>query len=240
MNLTLALFLVHLLYLATRHVEAKVACTIIAILLHYFFLVSFMWTSIIAFETWKAFSKTRIQHRNPSRRKNCFKFLRRIVTGWLSAFVFVIVCVSLDQSNVVTLHYGGIKGCWINNSIANLFFFVVPVALFIVFNIVYFVLTVVAIRKTNNQTRRATHEAANRKTAAVFLKMFILMGFTWIFGFLKILVSEYFEYPFIIFTTLQGLYIVLAFVCTSRVKQMYRSMLCVKRSSRNESAETRL
>ena len=161
-----------------------------------------MWMSIIAFETWKVSSKTRIQHGNPSRRKKCFKFLRQILIGWLPAFVFVIVCVSLDKSNVVTFHYGGIKGCWINNSIANLFFFVVPVALFIVFNIVYFVLTVVAIRKTNNQTRRATHEAANRKTAAVFLKMFILMGFTWIFGFLKILVSEYFEYPFIIFTTL--------------------------------------
>ena len=240
MNLTLALLLVHLLFLATGHVEAKVACTIIAILLHYLFLVSFMWMSIIAFETWKVFSKSRIQHRDTSRKKKCFKLLRRIMTGWLPAFVFVVVCVALDQSNAVAFHYGGIKGCWINKSTANLFFFLVPVALFITFNIIFFVLTVIAIRKTNNQARRATHEAANRKTAAVFIKIFILMGFTWIFGFLKILVSEYFEFPFIIFTTLHGLYIALAFAFTSRVKQMYHSLLCVKRSLRNASEETRL
>ncbi|KAJ7371550.1 hypothetical protein OS493_024892 [Desmophyllum pertusum] len=42
-----------------------------------------------------------------------------------------------------------------------------------------------------------------------------------------ILVSNYFEYPFIIFTTLQGLYIALAFVFTSRVKKMYRTSLSI-------------
>ena len=240
MNLTLAHLLVHLLYLATGHVEAKVACQIIAILLHYFFLVSFMWMSIIAFETWMVFSKTRIQHRNPSRRKKCFKLLRRVMIGWLPAFVFVVLCVALDQSDAVAFHYGGIKGCWINNSTAKLYFFVLPVALSITFNTVLFVLTVRAIRKTNNQARKATLDTANRKTAAVFLRIFILMGFTWIFGFLQVLVSKYFEYPFIIFTTLQGLYIALAFVFTSRVKQMYRMLLCVKTNSRSDSEETRL
>ena len=30
--------------------------------------------------------------------------------GWLPAFVFVIMCVALDQSNAVAIHYGGIKG----------------------------------------------------------------------------------------------------------------------------------
>ncbi|KAJ7371538.1 hypothetical protein OS493_024878 [Desmophyllum pertusum] len=236
MNLSLAHLLVHLIFLATGYVQAKLPCTVVAILLHYLFLVSFMWMSIIAFETWQVFSKIRIQHRNPNRRKKCFNLLRRITIGWIPAFVFIAVCVALDQSNTVHFHYGGVKGCWINSSLANLFFFVLPVALSISFNVVCFALTVKAIRKTNNQTRTATHQTLNRKTAAVFLKIFILMGVTWIFGFLKILVSRYFEYPFIIFTSLQGLYIALAFVFTSRVKQMYRMFLCIKNSSRSANA----
>lgn len=241
MNLCLALLLADSLYLANGHVNAKIACAIIAVLLHYFSLVSFTWMSIIAFETWKVFSEIRVQHRRPNRRENCFKLSRRISTGWLPALVFVIVCVSLDQSNAVKVHYGGLKGCWINNSTANFFFFAVPLAFSISFNAVCFALTVKAVRKTNIHARRATHEAAKRKTAAVFLKIFILMGFTWIFGFLTMLVSQYFKYPFIIFTTLQGLYIVLAFVFTSRVKQMYRSLRCVIRSnSGNVSQDTRL
>ena len=241
MHLSLSHLLVDLVYLATGYVEAKVACRIIAILLHYFFLVSFTWMSVIAFETWKIFSKTRIQQRKPNRRKRYCKLLQRAMIVWLPVFLFVAMCVVLDQSNAVAFHYGGIKGCWINNSTANLFFFVLPVALSISFNAVCFSLTVRAIWKTNKQAQRATHAAANHRTALVFLKIFILMGFSWIFGFLKVLVSHYFEYPFIIFTTLQGLYVALAFVFTSRVKQMYRTLLCkIKINSGTESKETRL
>ncbi|XP_078352252.1 uncharacterized protein LOC144636927 [Oculina patagonica] len=109
MNLTVAHLLVNLLYLATGYVEAKVACKIVAILLHYFFLVSFMWMSVIAFETWKVFSKTRIQHRKASRRERCLKLFRRIMIGWLPGIVIVVVCVALDQTNAVAIHYGGIK-----------------------------------------------------------------------------------------------------------------------------------
>lgn len=241
MNLSLSYLLADSLYLATGYVNVTVACTMIAILLHYIFLVSFMWMSIIAFEICLAFSKIRIQHRNPSRMKRCFNLARRIMSGWLPPFVFVLVCFALDQSNVVVFHYGGIKGCWINNATANLYFFVLPVAFSILFNTVFFVLTVRAIRKTNSETRKATHEKQLGITSAVFFKMFILMGFTWIFGFLKALVSKYFEYPFIIFTTLQGLYIALAFVFTSRVKQMYRTLLCTeKTNSSSRGQDTRL
>ena len=241
MNLCLSHLLTDSLYLATGYVNAEIACTIIAILLQYFFLVSFMWMSVIAFETWKAFSKIRIQHRQRNRKKNRFNLLRRIAIGWVPAFVLVVVCTALDQSNAVDFHYGGVKGCWINNSTANLFFFIVPLAISISFNAVFFALTVRAIRETSNQARRATTETVKRKTAGVFLKIFILMGFTWIFGFLKVLVSQYFEYPFIIFTTLQGLYIALAFVFTSRVKQMYHTLCCkMKTDSFCGSQETRL
>lgn len=241
MHLSFSHLLVDLVYLATGYVEAKFACTTIAILLHYFFLASFTWMSVIAFETWKIFSKTRIQHRKPSRKEKRWKLLQRAMIGWLPAFVFVVVCAALDQTSTVAVHYGGSKGCWINNPTANLFFFVFPVALSISFNAVCFSFTVRAIWKMNKQAQRATHEAVKRRTAVVFLKIFILMGFTWIFGFLKVLVSQYFEYPFIIFATLQGVYVALAFVFTSRVKQMYRTLLCKKKTnSAGETRDTRL
>ena len=215
MNICLAHLLVSLLYLVTGNAETKVACSVIAVLLHYLFLVSFTWMSIIAFETWNVFSKILVQRRNLNRREKRLHLLCRIALGWFCAFVFIVVCVALDQSNTVAFQYGGIKGCWRNNTHASLYFFVLPVALSLSFNSVFFALTVRAIRQTNKQTQRATHQTQNRPTAAVFLKIFILMGFTWIFGFLQGLVSDYFEYLFIIFTSLQGLYVVLAFVFTA-------------------------
>ena len=241
MNMCLAQLITNVFYLQTGNVAAKVACTAVAILLHYSFLVSFIWMSIIAFETWKVFSKVRVPRGNPTRREKCLHLLRRFAIGWFGALVFVLVCVALDQSNAVAFHYGGTKGCWINSNYANLYFFVMPVAVFLLFNSVFFSLTVKAIRQTNNDTRRVAHHAQNRQTAVVYLKIFILMGFTWVFGFLKILVSQYFEYPFIIFTTLQGVYVALAFVFTARVKQMYRVLFCngtVQRNSNNENGTT--
>ena len=231
MNLSLAHLLADLLYLATGYDNAKVACTVIAILLHYFFLVSLTWMSIMGLETWLVFSKIRIQHRNRKKRGKCLNLLGRTTLGWLPAFVFVVVCIALDQSNEVAFHYGGIKGCWINNAIANMFFFVVPVTLSISLNTVLFGLTVRAIRNTTKQTQRVTHQTPHRKTAVVFLKIFILTGFTWTFGILKIAVSEYFEYPFIIFTTLQRLFVMLAFVFTTRVKRMYYALLCIGKNT---------
>ena len=225
MNLCLAHLLVNLLHLATGNVESKVACSVIAVLLHYFLLVSFTWMSIIAFETWKVFSKIRVPHRNLSRREKRFHLLRRITLGWFCAFVFIVICVTLDQSNTVVFQYGGMKGCWINNTHASLYFFVLPVSFSLSFNSVFFTLTVRTIRQTNNQTRRVTHHTQNRQTTATSFKISILMGFTWIFGFLQDLVSDYFEYLFIIFATLQGLYVVLAFVFKARVKQMYCTLL---------------
>ena len=228
-NLSLAHLLADLVFLSTATVLPELACTIVAILLHYLFLVSFMWMSIIALETWRAFSKMRIQHRNLNRREKCFYLLRKIALGWVPPSVFVALCVTLDQSHAVVFRYGGRKGCWINNPTANLFSFVFPIAFAISFNIVFFVLTVIAIRKTNKQARKATYHTANRKTAAVFVKIFVLMGFTWIFGFLQILVSRYFAYPFVLFTSFTGLYVALAFVNTPRVRQFYRALLCTDR-----------
>ena len=126
MNLSLAHLLADVLFLPTGSGLPELACTIVAILLHYLFLVSFMWMSIIAFETWRAFSKIRIQHRNLNRREKRFNLLRKIALGWLPPSVFVALCVTLDQFHVVVFHYGGPNGCWISNPTAKLFAFVLP------------------------------------------------------------------------------------------------------------------
>ena len=116
MNFSLAHLLADVLFLPNLIVLPELTCTIFAILLHYFLLVSFMWMSIIAFETWRAFSKMRIQHRNRNRREKRFYLLRKIALGWVPPSVFVALCVTLDQSHTVDFYYGGRNVCWILQS----------------------------------------------------------------------------------------------------------------------------
>ena len=159
MNLCLAHLLANLVYLATGYVDAEVACKIIAVLLHCFFLVSFMWMSIIAFETWHVFSKIRVQHKSPNKRERCCTLLRRIALGWLGPFIFILVCVALDQSNAVVFQYGSVKGCWINSTYANLLFFVLPVALSLSVNSVFFCLDCKS-HQTDQQTDAKSHTSS--------------------------------------------------------------------------------
>lgn len=56
-NLSITLLIAHFLWLLTNFLNtSKASCAVIAIFLHYFFLVSFAWMSIIAYDTWRAFS----------------------------------------------------------------------------------------------------------------------------------------------------------------------------------------
>ena len=136
--------------------------------------------------------------------------------------------------------YGGTNHCWINNAKSNMFVFLIPVAFSILFNALLFFLTVNSIRKIRKQTQQVGNVANSRRNLVLFVKLSVLMGFTWIFGYLKILVSSYFDYPFVIFTSFQGVYIAFGFVFTARVKMMYQNLLSVTTatSSSTSSCET--
>ncbi|KAL9987689.1 hypothetical protein ACROYT_G002036 [Oculina patagonica] len=226
MNLCLSLLLAHSLLMAVRATRIRLICTSIAVLLHYFFLSSFVWMSIIAFDTYRTFSRTcHTRQRTGKLKARFFAF------GWLLALVFVIICFSLDQSGLVAIGYGGRDHCWINNPKTNTFVFVVPVAFSILFNGLFFLLTVISIRKIKKQTQKVESAGRSRRSMVLFVKLAVLMGFTWVFGYLMILVpsySVYFEYPFVIFTSLQGVYIAFGFVFTARVKKMYGSLFSPK------------
>lgn len=156
--------------------------------------------------------------------------------------MFVAICYYLDQSGLVAIGYGGTSHCWINNTKSNIFVFVIPVAVSILLNAILFSLTVISINKIKKQTRVIGNAANNRKQVVLFLKLSVLMGFTWIFGYLSILVSSYFDYPFVVFNSLQGVLIAFGFVFTGRVKKMYGALLTVDKvlSSTAQTYDTQI
>ena len=222
MNLSLSLLLAHSLFMATGATHIRLICTSVAVLLHYFYLSSFVWMSIIAFDTYRTFSRTCYTRQGTGKLKARF-----LALGWLPSLAFVVICFSLDQSGQVAIGYGGRHHCWINNPKSNTFVFVIPMASSVLFNAIFFFLTIVSIRKLKTQTQNVRKATNNRKNMVLFIKLALLMGFTWIFAYLKILVSDYFDYPFVIFTSLQGVYIAFGFVFTARVKKMYGNLFTV-------------
>ncbi|KAK3729995.1 hypothetical protein QZH41_000952 [Actinostola sp. cb2023] len=238
MNLSISILLAQLLWiLGSGQTDTPIACTVIAVLLHYFFLVSFVWTSIIAFDTWRAFTVKGRRSLADSKRKRLVHCLWYMAVGWLSVMVYVAICIAIDQSgSEFKVHYGSSRQCWIDNKKASLYLFAVPAGLTIVFNIVFYSMTVKAIRDTRNQTRLINDQSEKKRDYGVYVRIGSLMGFTWIFGFIAPFGWDFLWYPYIVLNGLQGVYIALAFGLNQRVRKHYADLVRKRRARTQESS----
>ena len=222
MNLSVSLLLLHSLWLAVGQTGVPLLCIFVAASIHFLALACFTWMSIIAFNTWYAFSRS-----HPSRLRGKSlkrKILKYMAIGWIPPLIFVVICATLEKTGALHIGYGAGAVCFIENQRAGLCLLGVPVALSVVFNAVFFLKTLWIVRRTREQTRSVASQSRNRVTFKLYARLAVLMGFTWVFGFLAYLFSYYLLYPVVVLNTLQGVYIAVAYLLKSRVKELYREL----------------
>ena len=223
MNLSVSLLLLHSLWLAADQTGVPLLCTFIAASIHFLALASFTWMSIIAFNTWYVFSRSRPPRLRGKSLKR--KILKYMAIGWVPPLIFVLICATLDKTRALPIGYGADAACFMQNQRAGLCLLGVPVAISVVFNAVFLLKTVGIIRRTSEQTRSMAIQSRNRVTFKLYARLAVLMGFTWVFGFLAYLFSYYYLlYPFVVLNTLQGVYIAVAYLLKTRVKELYREL----------------
>jgi len=111
----------------------------------------------------------------------------------------------------------------------------------IIWNIAFFSMTVKAIRNTRKQTKLISNNTDSRQHFGIYVRIAVLMGFTWIFAFIAPFGWRYLWYPHVVMNSSQGVYIALAFGLNKRVRKHYKDLYHTK-SSRNKesSASTKL
>ncbi|XP_020912909.2 uncharacterized protein LOC110250642 [Exaiptasia diaphana] len=240
-NLSVAILLAQVLWIVgTWQTDKPMVCTAIAVLLHYFFLASFMWTSIIAFDTWRAFQSTNARcGLASSKRSKRLQLLRYMAVGWVFVMVFVGACVILDTTEVVKAGYtsAASRGCFIAK-LGIVYFFIIPIALILLFNIVLYTLTMKAIHATTAQARVAVAHRNSRQSFWIYVRISSVMGFTWIFGFIAPFGAKFLWYPFIVLNSFQGVYIALAFGLNQRARNLYKNRFPSLALLWNKSANT--
>ncbi|XP_032227433.2 uncharacterized protein LOC5496844 [Nematostella vectensis] len=226
MNLALSILLAQVTWLAgINQTDQPITCTVVAALIQFFYLVSFMWTSIIAFDTWRAFSsKTHFRgsELNARRRK---RILQHIAVGWIPITVHVGICISLDQSETVLIGYGSRNACWISNGMATVYTFAIPIAIALIWNATFYVMTVKAIKEITGQARMAAENSQTRRHFAIYVRLAAVMGFTWVFGFLAELLWTPLWYVFISLNCLQGAYLAGSFALSEQARKLYRGLM---------------
>ena len=219
MNLSFSMLLSQVIWLAgTAHFEGTVLCEVLAILEHYLLQVSFLAMSIISYHTCLVFSQPIVgRTANTSRRR----FVKYSAIVWLSPAIFVGICVTLDKTETLLVDYG--TNCWLGTANAKLYLFLLPLAVLLLYNIYKFIRTAVSLSR-HEKVRRTLQRKEGKQNLLICTKLATLVGFPWLFAFLGVLFPDVgaFEYLFVVFVCLQGLYIGMAFLFNKKTLKLYR------------------
>ncbi|XP_030844487.1 uncharacterized protein LOC105443116 isoform X2 [Strongylocentrotus purpuratus] len=222
-NLALSVGLAEIVFLCLNLVKhPSIPCTVVGALLYYQLLVMFAWMAIegihlylLTFVVW-----------NAERRK--FKYY--MACGWGIPAVFLIVLLSVYHDD---LERGIATSCFLGlesgsngnysdpDGNLSLLFFMIPVAIVIVFNLFVMIRVVLQIAKmADGPTLQSDVKSRVRHGAKAILILLPIMGLTWAFAFLAIeRASVAFQYIFVLLNSFQGVFIFLVhFVRNSEVR----------------------
>ena len=228
LNLSTSLFLGQLLWLIPgKWYPSRGLCHIVAVIRHYLFLVSFVSMAVITWHTYLVFARNEVPRQRPALKERERKvFYKYSTIVWGVPAVFVIVCAVVDLKDVYAVYANELL-CWFDNAQAQKYLFVLPVGVILLFNIIFFALIIFHIQRVRSNTRLIRTHQRHRAMFWIYLKLSALMGFGWLFGFIHLLVGRstpVFSYLFVIFASLQGFYIALAFVVKREIWQKYKGL----------------
>ncbi|XP_003478853.1 adhesion G protein-coupled receptor L4 [Cavia porcellus] len=201
-NLCCSLFLAELVFLIGININTnKLFCSIIAGLLHYFFLAAFAWMCIEGIHLYLIV--VGVIYNKGFLHKNFYVF------GYLSPAVVVGFSASLGYR-----YYGTTKVCWLSTENNFIWSFIGPACLIILVNLLAFgVIIYKVFRHTAGLKPEVSCYENIRSCARGALALLFLLGTTWIFGVLHVVhASVVTAYLFTVSNAFQGMFIFL-FLC---------------------------
>ncbi|RMZ93747.1 G- coupled receptor Mth2-like, partial [Brachionus plicatilis] len=123
-----------------NHVKLIIPCFLCGIMTHYFYLVFFLWSNIMAFDLFKMFSKS-VQSAPKSIQTDSRIFLKYLAMAWLVPVALILI---LLLKNYNKLSYG-FNQCFISSKVDLLIFFVVPIVVVLSMNVVFLAVSIKAV-----------------------------------------------------------------------------------------------
>ena len=133
------------------------------------------------------------------------------ITIW--PFAVVSLCIALDNFNMPNFKYWSEEVCSLDSGFALIFGFGLPIGVIISVNAVCFVTTATKIYIDRQKCVFQGHYVSDIPLVKIFTKIFVLIGLTWIFGFLaNVDKLFFFNYIFVIVNSVQGVFIFVSFI----------------------------
>lgn len=214
-----SLFAAQLIYFVIGYVRPLFwPCRIFGIIAHYAWLVVFGWKNIAAYHMYAVFT-------NPLKKGIAYnnKGYYLYVLYAFGAPVLVVgsyIMVRMLLSEWRDIGYGEVA-CFLSRPFDTGLAFVAPVSIVLLTNTYFFARAVHVIRHMSDFDKNVYRSSSTHNS--VFIKMSLILGFTWIAGFVANVVDE--PYLWYVFTVLNGGIGVLIFVsqvCRKRTLELLR------------------
>ncbi|XP_076178144.1 G-protein coupled receptor Mth2 isoform X2 [Ptiloglossa arizonensis] len=222
-----------------------VFCATLGYVMFFSLLSSFSWLNVMCFDIWRTFGSLRGNFGRG--RSHVKRFLWYCLYAWGSALFLTIFAIMCDQLLLLPENLRpnfGAKRCWFTKErsmFGELIFFRCPIAIQLIFNVVFFILTAEHCSKVKAEISRVADPSDPRskrfhadKTKLIMnVKLFIVMGISWIAEIASSLMNRYTKvewkdelfYASDVINCLQGLLIFTLFVLKPRVYQALRKRL---------------
>uniref|UniRef100_A0A8C3Y0A0 Cadherin EGF LAG seven-pass G-type receptor 1 n=1 Tax=Catharus ustulatus TaxID=91951 RepID=A0A8C3Y0A0_CATUS len=225
-NLVAALFFSELVFLiGINQTENPFVCTVIAILLHYFYMSTFAWMFVEQLHIYRMLTEVRNIN---------FGHMRfYYVVGWGIPAIITGLAVGLDPQG-----YGNPDFCWLSVHDTLIWSFAGPIVMVVVINTVIFILAMKASCRRRQRSFEKTGVISVLRTAFLLL---LLVSATWLLGLMAVNSDVMtFHYLFAIFSCLQGLFIFF-FHCVfnKEVRKHLKNTLTGKKPLPDDSTATR-
>ncbi|XP_038051842.1 uncharacterized protein LOC119724727 isoform X2 [Patiria miniata] len=231
MNLVVALFTAILMFMIPGYLSPNpTACVIGAMVAHFAWLAAFAFMAIVAVNVERTLTSLVQRREKPSGVSRTL--VAYMALGWGLPLIVVGICLILQFCNCTSLPKIYAEGavCWITNSTVRVVVFVVPVGISLIVSTGLYLLTLVRLRRRRRATqivRKQGRVEGAREELAIYSKLCVLMGVTWIFGFVSQSVTGIlvFSYIYILLNYLQGVFIFIAFCLNKRVRGLWKEQL---------------
>ncbi|XP_030641031.1 cadherin EGF LAG seven-pass G-type receptor 3 [Chanos chanos] len=219
-NMAAATLLSQLTYLlGINQTEQQFLCTVVAILLHYFFMVAFAWLFVEALHIYRMQTEAR------NINYGAMRFYYAI--GWGVPAIITGLAVGLDPEG-----YGNPDFCWISIYDKLIWSFAGPIAIVILMNSGMFLMV---LRMTCNPSQKETKKLPIIATIRSAFLLLLLTTSAWFFGLMAVNNSILaFHYLFIILCAVQGLAVLLAFTLLNSEVQEAWKLVCLGKKSPSE------
>ncbi|XP_075831785.1 adhesion G protein-coupled receptor E3 isoform X2 [Microtus pennsylvanicus] len=206
LQLSICLFLADLLFLTgINRTEPKVLCSLIAGMLHYLYLASFMWMLLEGLHLFLTVRNLKVANYSSSGR---FKKRFMYPVGYgIPAFIVAVSAIARHKN------YGTHTHCWLSLDKAFIWSFLGPVAAIILINLVFYFQTIWILRSKLSSLNKEVSTLQDTKimTFKAIVQLFVL-GCSWGIGFFMVIefgktVKLIIAYLFTIINVLQGVLI---------------------------------